>query len=75
MFGSGNKIKGTFQVKLPIGINYKGRLFCVHVVSCQLPFQISLPSLKRMKAIIDTNNDQLIIEGDPSKLQIAETGH
>ena len=75
VFGGGNKIQATFQVELPICINSKCRLLCVHIVSCQLPLLISLPSLKRMEAIIDTNNDQLIIEGEPSKLQIAETGH
>ena len=75
MFGDMKKQSADFKVVLPIEI--AGRLcnLAADVVSSDLPLLMSKAALKKAGAVIDTNNDSLLIFGKKVKLKTTSSGH
>ena len=59
--GGGARRKALFAVLLPIGIHGTNGLISVHVVSGDCPLLLSLPFLKSIRSVIDTDRDQLLV--------------
>ena len=76
VFGGGEKLRSSSTVRLPIEL-FGNRCFVqVEVIDSKLPLLFSRSSLKRMGAVIDTDNDTIsIFDGEFNPLVTLESGH
>ena len=74
-FGSGDKVKATTSVKLPIVLGSKKLSLQVDVVQEDLPLLLSRISMKRAKTVLDTETDTVTMMGEKINLINTSTGH
>ena len=74
-FGDGRKFMSVRSVNLPCRIGDFSGNITTEVVSADIPLLFSKTSMKRVKMIINTENDSVTIRGKQVNLRTASTGH
>ena len=76
MFGGGTISRSQVKCKIPIQIGEQCCFLDVDVISGYLPLLLSIKSLKKAHAIIDTvNNSITLANGDTVPLSVSDSGH
>lgn len=74
-FGDGNIVKSSEVARIPITLGSHKVLLDVDIVEKEIPLLLSKKSMKKCKAIIDTEEDIVEVFGEKIKLMNTSTGH
>ena len=74
-FGDGKSFISKYKVKIPGQIGKNKVLIEANVVTCDIPLLLSKPSLKKVGAILNFDNDSMMISGQVIKLVVCKSGH
>ena len=74
-FGDGEVVKATTQKTIPVTLCGKDILLKTHIVDCDIPLLLSRESMKKLRCVIDLEEDKLWINGQYQDLIVTESGH
>ena len=74
-FGDGNTVKSIKTVEFPALIGQVGVVVVTDVVDCNIPFLLSMNSMREAGMDLRLFNDTVIVFGQTIKLSISSTGH
>ena len=74
-FGDGEQVKSLHSVRIPIKIGDTVCYIHCEVVEKNIPLLLSKASLKRANASVDLGKDQIVMFGQPIKVETTSGGH
>ena len=74
-FGSGNRMQSEEEIEIPAFIGDQPVRLKTDVLDVNLPLLLSLSTIKRAGAIIDTTEDSAVMAGNKLNLGRTKTGH